>query len=1063
LIAILNILLIAALLLAGCSGPPDTPTPTPPRPEQPTETGGPEPTAELTQDPTDIPAEPTADPEEEPLYLALVWHQHQPLYYKDEAGVYTRPWVRVHATKDYYDMASIVQNYPEVHLTYNLTPVLMRQLDDFALNEAKDLYWTLAEKPAAELSEEDKRFILERFFDANQENLVNRFPRYAGLLEKRGGSDPEQIEAALTSFTEEDFRDLQVWFNLAWFDPDFLETEPLNALVEKGQGFTEEDKTVLFAEARRIIQEVIPLHKELQDSGQIEITTTPYAHPILPLVYDTDLAAVGDPEAELPAVSFSYPNDAIAHLERSVEIYQEHFGRAPAGLWPGEGAVAEEIVSLVSKAGYRWMATSEQVLAASLDIGAFTRDANDTVQEASQLYRPYFVQGRQGEPVMMIFRDVVLSDKVGFEYSNTPGEEAAQDFIDRLEAIRARLAEQGSQGPHLVSVILDGENAWEHYPNDGEDFLNALYQKLAESETIKTVTPAEFLELYPEGESLEELYPGSWHGPNYEIWIGEQEEKVAWEYLQQVREDLAKYDIEKRKTAPSPEALQQALDYIYLAEGSDWFWWFGSDQESGQDFYFDVGFRALLANVYTSLGEEPPVFVYAPIIPERAQAPTTGLSGTFTPLIDGRVDPAEEWAKAGSFQAVGGTMARDEDLVRAFYYGLDNNNLYLRADAKSSWVSLQDAKVGFYLSSPRLGEAYPYSHLAQGAGAPNPLGFRATNLIEVSLGGGQEISATLYTASEEGWTAVGTPAQVGMNGEVLELGVPLNLLGELEAGDDLRGRVVISQGEREIQALPAEGLAQVIVPDLGLGTVVLEVSDVQGDDNGPGNYTYPADPLFEAGAYDLKSFTVAYDDQNLVFKFEFYGPVPNPWNSPNNLAIQTLDVYVDQDPEAGTGARLLLPGRNAALTEGNGWEYAVWAEGWTPQFIAPDESGEPKQVSTVNFRIIVDPAASVVTLRVPRAAFGDGDPAAWGYAALVLSQEGFPSPGVWRVRDGQETAEQYKFGGVPAGAANYPRIFDLADSGDQAQQLAFTPSPAEVGSLQPEDFAQILLLMPASR
>ncbi|MGC8857295.1 MAG: glucodextranase DOMON-like domain-containing protein, partial [Anaerolineae bacterium] len=253
--------------------------------------------------------------QQDTLYLNLMWHQHQPLYYKDENGIYTRPWVRVHATKDYYDMAATVAKYPDIHVTFNLTPVLIRQLDDFVQNGAKDQYWALAEKAAAELTPEEKDFLLRRFFDANWDHIIKVHPGYKALLDKRGGTDDEAIARALQTFSEQDFRDLQIWFNLAWIDPDELAKEPLHSLVVKDHGFSEADKVTLFNEIRRILGQVISIHKELQDKGQVEITTTPYAHPILPLIYDTNLALVGNPSAEMPN-RFSYPNDTIAQLKR---------------------------------------------------------------------------------------------------------------------------------------------------------------------------------------------------------------------------------------------------------------------------------------------------------------------------------------------------------------------------------------------------------------------------------------------------------------------------------------------------------------------------------------------------------------------------------------------------------------------------------------------------------------------------------------------------------------------------------------------------------------------------
>ncbi len=1009
--------LLTALLLAACGAPTASPTP----PPQPTETA---------------PAPTAAPPTEEVLYLNLMWHQHQPLYYKDENGVYTRPWVRVHATKDYYDMAATVAQYPNVHVTFNLTPVLIRQLDDFVQNGAKDRYWVLAEKPASALTPEEKEFILRRFFDANWDHVIRRYPGYRALLDKRGGTDDEAIARALETFTEQDFRDLQVWFNLAWMDPDELAKEPLRSLVAKDHGFTEEDKVVLFDEVRRILAQVIPIHRELQEKGQIEVTTTPYAHPILPLIYNANLAQVGNPDALMP-LPFAYPEDAIAHLQRSREIYEAHFGQKPRGLWPGEGAVAQEIVPLVAKAGYRWMATGEPVLAQSLGIGDFTRDFKETVQQADALYRPYYV-GEGDQRVAVFFRDWTLSDKIGFTYSGMPGEKAAQDLMNRLENIRARLKEEGAPGPHIVSIILDGENAWEYYDNDGKEFLHTLYRLLSESQTVRTVTPSEYLAMFPEQRTLERLFPGAWFSANYDTWIGEPEEREAWNYLARTRYKLAEYI---RALGPDSEKVVRALDYMYLAEGSDWFWWYGADQDSGQDEYFDEGFRALLRKVYESLGEPVPAYLHAPIIPRRAARPDRDVQGIVSPRVDGRVGP-DEWA--------GAALYRSPEAGADLAFAYDARNLYVRVTFQQPLPG--DTPIGLYLSSPRDSGTWPLARTAEGA-APLPLGIAATHLFEWD---GQALTA--YRPVKSQWQAAGAVGEAAMGPDAFEAAIPWEALGDLEAGDDLRLVVLVAPTGL---SLPVGGPAQVVLPDLGRYTPVLTVEDPEGDDHGPGTYTYPTDAVFKPQVFDLKSFTVAYDEKSLVFKFAFYGPIPNPWGSPNNLALQTLDVYVDKDPGAGTGARLLLPGRNAALEAGNGWDIAVWAEGWTPQILAPDpQSGAPKQVTGVSFKVIVDPAARTVTLRVPRSVFGEGDPAAWGYVAAVLSQEGFPSTGVWRVRDVLPQAQQWRCGGGPDDT-NHTRIIDLAWAGTPTQEeilSRYPASKADIATLGPDDFPQIPLL-----
>jgi alpha-amylase/alpha-mannosidase (GH57 family) len=982
-------------------------------------------------------------PDTDILYINLTWHQHQPLYYKDEDGVYTRPWVRAHATKDYLDMAQKVAAHEDVHVAFNLTPSLIRQLNDLA-SGAKDIYWVLGEKPVSELTDQDKRFILERFFDVNWTNIIARYPRYQELLDKRGGAEEADIQDAMESFTDQDFFDLQVWFNLAWFDPAFLAEEQLAALVEKGEGFIEADKDILFARILDVVQEVIPYHAQLQKTGQIEVTTTPYAHPILPLIYDNQLALVGNPSAEMPEMAFAYPQDAEAHLALSVEMYEENFGREVRGLWPGEGSVAQEIVPLVVEAGYSYMQTGEPVLAKSLGIDSFTRDSQGFVQEADLLYRPYYVSDEAGNQVAVFFRDWTLSDNIGFVYTGVSGEAGAADLVNHLEAIQADFVENEVEGPHIVSIILDGENAWEYYPNDGNDFLHALYQQLSESDVLKTVTPSEYLELFPEQRSLDNLFPGAWFSPNYDTWIGETEEAIAWDYLAQVREDLAAY--ETMEKSASNESLAMAFDFMYLAEGSDWFWWYGTDQDSGQDSYFDEGYRALLSGVYRSLGVEVPRFVQVPIIQAQPIAATKPFSEISTPEVDGEDEVA--WEMAAYYQVLGNSS------VTGLYATLDKENLYFRLDTSGSMAGKE---LGFYLSVPdSVGGSSAFA-----LDSNQMLGFNANKLV-AWMGGG---AVDLYSATGDEWTLLDIGAGRAMMGEgLLEFSLPLRLLGELSAGDALKLTLVVEpDGDR----LPIVGPAQIVIPDLGETTIFLEVQDPVGDDYGPGSYIYPEDAVFKDSVFDAQTFSAGYDEDNLVLTFSFVAPVENPWGSASGLALQTLDVYIDTDPGEGTGARKLLPGRNAALVEGFGWEVAVWAEGWNPQVLQVDpDTLEAKVYSeaTGGMKIIVDAAKNAVIVRVPLSFLPEGDPASWGYAAAVLSQEGYPSEGVWRVRDVDEAPAQYLFGGGPVDV-NHTRIIDLilpeGSEPDQAAVLSNYPSSQEaIDSLSPDDFPQIPVLQP---
>ena len=1034
-------LIVLALILAACGE------------KEPTATAPPPPTVTVTAAPI-APPPPTEEPvAEAPIYLAIIWHQHQPVYFKDPAtNIYDKPWVRNHAAKDYVDMAAILKGYPDVHVTFNLTPSLIRQIDDL-LAGAKDLPWVMTEKPADQLSDEDKAYIVQRFFDTNPK-IIARFPRYQELADARL-STPE--ETAVT-WSESDFRDLQVLFNLAWTDPDWLAEEPLEALVDKERDYSEADKQVVLGEHLRLVGEVILVHKELQEAGQIEVTMTPYAHPILPLIVDTNQAQQAMPSANLPVPPFRFGNDALAHLEKGVDLYRDHFGIDPRGMWPGEGSVAQIIVNMVSRAGIQWMASDEGVLAKSLGMDGFTRGADDLVVDLDKMYRPYYVVGGDNVPVAMVFRDVVISDKVGFTYSGLPGKVAAADLVKRVHDIRDGLIASGAKGPHLVTVILDGENAWEYYENDGKEFLHTLYQKLSEDALIKTVTPSEFLALAPDQPTIEDLWAGSWISHDFSTWIGEDEENLAWSYLYRTRDMAQKYVSGMRQI--DEETLATAMDQMYIAEGSDWFWWYGADQNSGQDETFDAAFRNTLKQVYVILGEEPPTFLDVPVIPLQAQSPDQSATDLIAPTIDGEIS-AGEWDAAGCYLFSGGVMASADDVLESFCFGFDAQNLYLRVDARQSWGELGDAVIGLYMLPPGGGNANPFSRFGWGE---TLLGFGATRLAEVVLSGGAVEDATLSAADGEGaWLdpqALENVALGSTDSTVLELAIPFEVLGELDTGDRISMRALFSQGAadaaRDLTMLPNAGPAQVAVPDLGLTTLVLEITDPEGDDHGPGSYTYATDAVHQPGAYDMTSFSVGYDEENIVFKFTVAGPVENVWGSPNGLSVQTFDVYVDQDGPAN-GSRLMLPGRNVAFSADYAWDFAVWIEGWTPGVYVVGDDGLPTQADA-ELVIIADPGQSKVTVRVPKSVLGD-DPENWAYAATLAGQEGFPAGGVWRIRDVNPNAEQWRFGGAPDDT-NHTRLLDIAWPADvtptQEEMLNTYPaSDADPQTLGPDDFAQI--------
>ncbi len=561
-----------------------------------------------------------------PLYLAIVWHQHQPRYYRNlKTGEYFAPWVRLHGIKDYFDMAHTVSKYNNVHVTINLTPVLLMQLENeikmYEEGRSPDICVRMTLKNADSLSFKDKKYLLENFFSANWDNMIDIWPRYRELRQKRvtNQNGSINIEATCKKYSTADFRDLQMWFNLAWFDPDFQDTSVMlpngervtvKNYIKQGRNFTEKQKKEVMDLEFKILKAIIPEHKRLAKSGQIEVITTPYFHPILPLLYDTNLASEAMPGTPLPN-RFHHPEDAMWQLNKAVWKYKSIFGVKPYGMWPAEGSVAQAIVPLVHRAGFTWMASDVGVLSHSLNKGLLTSD---------DMYRPYTV-GDDSDRVYMVFRDTDLSDRIGFRYRSLSGMDAANDFIKTLYNIQQKFV--NDKTPHLVTVILDGENAWEWYKRDGKDFFRALYSQLNEkSGWLVTTTVKDFLQKYPPERRIKHLFAGSWINADFSTWIGEPEENMAWDYLGRVRNF---YGSAVKSGKYKQEALQKAFLELASAEGSDWFWFFGNDQNApGGDKWTDIMFRKTLKNVYTILGITPPAFLDSSIIKNASSYVSAG-------------------------------------------------------------------------------------------------------------------------------------------------------------------------------------------------------------------------------------------------------------------------------------------------------------------------------------------------------------------------------------------------------------------------------------------------------
>jgi hypothetical protein len=422
------------------------------------------------------------------------------------------------------------------------------------------------------------------------------------------------------------------------------------------------------------------MYRALQDSGSAEISESPFYHPILPLLCDMTRAREAMPALTLPRERTDLAEDARVQVARAVESYRTYFGREPRGLWPSEGSVSPEVVELAAAAGFRWMATDEGILARSLG-RPLDRDAQGDLRQPDLLYQPYRAAAGNAA-VSVVFRDHVLSDLVGFHYYNRPGPEAADDLIARLRHI----AQRAGRKPAFVAIILDGENAWEHYRDGGIGFLDGLYARLAATPGLHPVTVSEYLDAHPPTTTLPALFSGSWINSNFGVWIGHEEDRRAWDAVAATRRFL----VQHTNGSPPTPATAAAWEELYTAEGSDWFWWFGDDRTSGRDAEFDRLFRGHLQNVYRVLGAQPPDWLDEPIAGLAAPASATPPRGFMKIQPDGRQTDFYEWLPAGVYDRARdrGVMEKQTpDTLRRICYGFDADTLFLRVDTRQRFVA----------------------------------------------------------------------------------------------------------------------------------------------------------------------------------------------------------------------------------------------------------------------------------------------------------------------------------------------------------------------------------------
>lgn len=540
-----------------------------------------------------------------PLDLAFLWHMHQPDYRDHASGEFLLPWVYLHAIKDYSDMAFHLEQNPQIRVTVNFVPVLLDQLEDyeqqFVTGQIRDpLLRLLARENLNDLSETEREFVLTSCFRSNHHSMVAPYQAYKRLSELfkilESGSSTE-----LAYFSGKYFSDLLTWYHLVWCGESVRREHNLVIrLMSKSEGFNYADRKWLFDLIGKVIAGIIPRYRKLAASGQIELSTTPHHHPLAPLLLDMKSASESTPDMSMPQSQcyFGGKSRVEAHLLSAIQSHQARFGAIPCGIWPAEGAVSTALLEIFAAQGCRWIASGEGVLANSL-----RAVESHLPDRAHYLYRPYHLHGA-ASGVHCFFRDEHLSDLIGFEYSRWNGKDAALHFVSQLELI----AEQASEGEiPVVSVILDGENAWEYYPYNAYHFFTDLYSALQAHQAIRTTTFCGYLDrlddaeegqkLAREGE-LPHLVAGSWVYGNFSVWIGSPDKNRAWDLLCMAKQS---YDLVMASALLNREEREAAEKQLASCESSDWFWWFGDYNPAHAVASFDRLYRGNLMHLYHCL------------------------------------------------------------------------------------------------------------------------------------------------------------------------------------------------------------------------------------------------------------------------------------------------------------------------------------------------------------------------------------------------------------------------------------------------------------------------------
>ncbi len=1018
------------------------------------------------------------------LNLAIVFHQHQPYYKNKLTGIYEMPWVRVHAMTEYVDSPGILGQNPGTKVTYNLVPSFIEQLVDYHRNETPDVHTDFARRTwpadangtvidypnATDLELHTMQF--QSFWNsgwiynvsAADPDLGWLYPSSSRYAEIHGMTRHNLKPATImddTLLSPQDLLDLQVLWYLYQFSPDYVLGEyaaledsvaagrpahadaTLQSLFEKNGGYTPADLAYVIQAQLDGMANVLPMYSALAERGQIELTTTPYYHPIMPLLMQDGWRM----EDGILVDKESWPDDVETQLSRGMDLFENELGFRPTGLWPSEQSVSPGMVQPVSEVGVQWMVTDEVILGDSTRVGGGDID----IENAADLATPWLVTGRPAESggdanatpgeVAVIFRDRVISDRIAFQYGSMTPQAAVSDFIAHIDGIRQELLDAGlDPSKHMLTVALDGENwmfmsEFQHSDN-GRPFMQEWYSRLASHPTIVTTTPSEFLANNTDLPRIDEISTGSWIDGTLRTWAGEEEESLGWQRLVEARRALVDFEMEN----PGHAGLETAWESLYIAQGSDWYWWYGLDQDSGYDELWDTLFKVHLSNIYRPLGLDLPPYLQD--LWTNPAVPDAPYGGTIEPMIDGIALPGE-WDGAARYDAAGVDGGGMD--IESFHLGYDSSNIYIRVDLATNGSDWQLLDLGYmpdlaiYFMQPNAVNFNEVETNFRTYYGNRILGFPAKKMVafdfDQMLGDDGRAKWNLFDAQGkvgdvEGWALTGISGLGGCAAQdVYEFRIPWSDLG-LSPRASTRVKVVtaeansLSYGDGIDAEMAPPAPAEMVMPDLEQWVTLLDIDDAAGDENGDGNYTYPlaADFAPGEGLWDVTHLKISQSAWNARFEITM-AEMTDIWGMRNGFSHQIVQIYVDQG-NTSHGRTEMLEGANAEVHPDWAWEVAVSATGEPGAVKAVDAS--TGGTSAKGIEVDADLATKTITITVSKSVIGSSI-LNYGFVIVVGSQDGF-GPGKWR--DVDSVAKTWRLGGgaEPAtddGIDYDPNILDL--------------------------------------